>query len=329
MKAITQSRYGSPDVLELIDVDMPEIDDGEVLVEVHAASIGAWVDHLVAGDPLAMRIQFGLRKPRNRIRASDLAGRVVAVGANVETFRPGDEVYGEGDAAFAEYAAVAPGKLAAKPRTLTFEQAAAVPIAGQTALLGLRDHGRLREGQHVLVIGAAGGVGTFAVQIATAMGAEVTGVCSTGNVELVEFLGADHVIDHTVRDVTRESQRYDLILQLAGSQSISDLRSVLARRGTLVLSSGEGGRWLGPLPRLATGLALSPFVEHRVRTFVAAANAANLADLTDLIEGGQLAPVMDRVYPLSEMAEALRHFQQPHGHHGKTVVSMEHGIEAQ
>ncbi len=322
MQAMVQRRYGRADVLELAIVDVPHINDDEVLVRVHAASIGAWVDHLVCGEPLAMRVMFGLTRPRRRIRASDLSGRVVAVGSKVERFRPGDEVYGESDRAFAEYAPAAQGALALKPKGLSFEQAAAIPIAGQTALLGLRDHGQVQPGQHVLIIGAAGGVGSFAVQIAKAKGAEVTAVCSTRNVDLVAALGADHVIDRMEGDVTAGPDRYDVVFQLAGSQSASELRELLTPRGTLVLSSGEGGRWFGPLGRLATAMVVSPFVGHRLCTYVATPNAVNLAHLTGLVEAGKLAPVVDRTFPLSEMADAMRHFRQPHGR-GKTVISVD------
>ena len=324
MKAIVQSRYGGADVLELGSADHPEdVGDRQVLVQVHAASIGAWVDHLVAGDPLVMRLAFGLRRPRRPVRASDVAGRVVAVGLNVEGFRPGDDVYGECDAAFAEYAVVSADALSPKPSNLSFEAAAAVPIAGQTALLALRDHGQLQAGQHVLIIGAAGGVGSFAVQMAVAMGAVVTAVCSSQNVEFVRSLGADHVIDYTVDDHLGDPGDYDLIVQLAGSQSARVLRRLLTKRGTVVLTSGEGGRWFGPLGRLVVAIALSPFVSQRLRTFVATSTSSNLAHLTELIEREQLTPVVDRAFPLAEMADALRHFQQPHGR-GKTVITVDH-----
>ncbi len=216
-----------------------------------------------------------------------------------------------------------PDALSPKPSNLSFEEAAAVPIAGQTALLALRDHGQLQAGQHVLVIGAAGGVGSFAVQIAAAMGAVVTGVCSGRNVEFVRSLGADHVIDYTVDDCLGDPGHYDLIVQLAGTQSTKVLRPLLTKRGTLVLSSGEGGRWIGPLGRLVAAIALSPFVPQQLRTFVATSTSENLARLTELIESAQVTPVVDRVVPLAEMADALRHFRQPHGH-GKTIVTVDH-----
>lgn len=321
MKAIVQSRYGPADVLEPTNVAKPQITDDEVLVHVRAASIGAWVSHLVAGDPFLMRLGFGLRKPRQKIRASDLAGEVVAIGANVSQFQPGDEVYGEADAAFAEFVAVSPKTLSPKPRNLTFEEAAAVPIAGQTALLALRDHGNVQQGQHVLIIGAAGGVGTFAVQIAKTLGAEVTGVCSAHALSLVKSLGADHVIDYAEREFTTEPTRYDVILQLAGTESIANLRQVLTGSGTLVLSSGEGGKWLGPMVRLVKAIALDRFVDHDLRTFVAKTQPQNLAYLTDLIEAGDIMPVIDQALPLDQMADAMYHFQQGHNR-GKTVVTM-------
>lgn len=321
MPAMVQRRYGQPHVLELAEVAVPEIGDDQVLVQVRAASIGAWVDHLVAGDPYAMRVQSGLSRPRRRIRASDIAGRVVAVGPNVERFRSGDEVYGEADEAFALFAAVAQDSLARKPKGLTFEQAAAVPIAGQTALLGLRDHGHLQQGEHVLIIGATGGVGSFAVQIAKSRGATVTAVCHTSAVSVARELGADHVFDYTDHGLMRASGRFDVVFQLGGSQRVGDLRDLLTPKGTLVLSSGEGGRWFGPLGRLVGAMMISPFVGQRLRTFVASTNVANLAQLTTLVERGDVVPVIDRTYALDDMAEALCRFRQPHGC-GKVVIAM-------
>jgi len=322
MQAIVQDRYGSADVLHLAEVRVPEIGDGDVLVRVRAASIGAWVDHFVAGEPLVMRLQFGLRRPRQRTHASDLAGVVVAVGGRVEQFRVGDRVYGEAAAVFAEYAATPATSLSHVPARLSDAQAAAIPIAGQIALLGLRDHGGLRPGQHVMIIGAAGGVGSFAVQIAKARDAEVTAVCSSRSVDLVRSLGADHVIDYTERDLTAGSERYDVVFQLAGAQPASQLRRILTPGGTLVLSSGEGGHWIGPLGRLGAAMITSPFADHRVRTYVTATKAANLVQLTTLVDRGRIEPVVDRTYPLAEMADALRHFRQPHGQ-GKTVVTID------
>lgn len=320
MKAIVQSRYGPAKVLEYSDIDCPVIGDEEALVRVRAASIGAWVTHFMEGDPLLMRLAFGLRRPKP-VRSSDFAGEVVAVGRHVDGLRPGDEVYGEADAVFAEYAAVRPNAIARKPHNLSFEEAAAVPIAAQTALLGIRDVGSAQPGQRVLIIGSAGGVGTFAVQIAKVLGAEVTAVCATNGLEVVSSLGADHVIDYTREDFTEQAATYDLIYQGAGAHSIAELRGALTESGTLVLSSGEGGRWFGSLGRLAKALALSPFLRQDLRTFVATTKTNNLRYLTELIEDGQIFPVVDRAYPLSAMADAVRHFQHGHGH-GKTVVTI-------
>ena len=320
VKAIVQSRYGSADVLEYAEIDKPVIGDDEVLVRVRAASIGAWVTHLIEGDPLVMRLVSGLRKPKP-VRSSDVAGEVVEVGSQVDGLGPGDEIYGEADAVFAEYAAVSPDAFALKPRNLSFAEAAAVPIAGQTAVLGLRDIGGVQTGRRVLIIGAAGGVGTFAVQIAKVLGAEVTAVCATNGLELVASLGADHVIDYTRENFTKRSTRYDVIYQGAGAQSIAELRGALTESGTLVLSTGEGGRWFGSLGRLAKALAISPFVGHDLRTFVGKSTTDNLNYLTELIEAGQITPIIDRTFPLDEMADAVRHFQHGHGL-GKTVVTI-------
>ncbi len=320
MKAIVQSRYGSAEVLEYAEITRPVIDDDELLIRVRAASIGAWVTHFIEGDPLFMRLAFGLRGPKP-VRESDLAGEVVEVGSKVTGFQLGEEVYGEAAAAFAEYATVSAKAVSLKPRNLSFTEAAAVPIAGQTALLGIRDHGAVQPGQRVLIIGAAGGVGTFAVQIAKVLGAEVTAVCAPNGLELVRSLGADNVIDYTQQDFTQQSERYDLIYHGAGSHSIAELRGALTDSGTLVLSSGEGGRWFGPLGRLAHAIVLSPFVSQDLRTFVAKPNTDNLDYLTELIEAGRITPVIDHTYPLVEMADAVRYFQQGHGP-GKTVVTI-------
>ena len=320
MKAIVQSRYGSAEVLEYAEIDKPVIGDDEVLVRVRAASIGAWVTHLIEGDPLVMRLVLGLRKPKP-VRSSDLAGEIVEVGKQVDGFQLGDEIYGEADAVFAEYTAVSPSTISLKPRNLSFDEAAAVPIAGQTALQGIRDVGGVQAEQRVLIIGAAGGVGTFAVQIAKVLDAEVTAVCATNGLEFASSLGADHVIDYTRENFTKRSTRYDVIYQGAGAQSIAELRGALTGSGTLVLSTGEGGRWFGPLGRLAKALVISPFVGHDLGTFVAKSNTDDLNYLTGLIEAGQINPIIDRTFPLDEMADAVRHFQHGHGL-GKTVVTI-------
>jgi NADPH:quinone reductase-like Zn-dependent oxidoreductase len=328
MKAIVQDAYGAPqDVLELREVDRPPVvKDDEVLLRVHAASVNPGDWYLLAGTPYLVRLAgsgmgFGLRRPTRPIPGQDAAGRVEAVGARVTRFRPGDEVFGEITGAYAEYARAPEGDLTPKPANLSFEQAAAVPVAGVTALQGLRDAGRLQPGQTVLIIGASGGVGTFAVQLAKAFGAEVTGVCSTRNLQLVRSLGADRVIDYTGEDPTRSDQKYDLIFQVAGRQSPSACRRVLAPNGTLVLSSGEGGRWLGPMGRIVAALVRSRFGSQRMVPLVARKDSKDLAVLTELIEAGKVTPVIDRRYALAEVPEALR--RQGEGHaQGKTVITV-------
>jgi NADPH:quinone reductase-like Zn-dependent oxidoreductase len=320
MKAIVQDKYGSPDVLELKDIDKPAVDDDDVLVRVSAASVNAADWHIVRGSPYVLRIAMGLRRPKNPVPGIDVAGEVEAVGTNVKQHRPGDQVFGWCDGAFAEYACAGEDHFAPKPANLTFEQAAAVPVAAFTALQGLRDQGRVQPGQKVLIIGASGGVGTFAVQLAKAFEADVTGVCSAGNVELVRSIGADHVIDYTREDFTRGRQRYDVIFQLAGTRSPSDLRRALAPRGTLVLSSGAG-RFAG-IDRIIKALALSPFVRQRLTTFVSKENKADLIVLKELIEAGKVTPVIDRRYLLSETPEAIRYLEKGHAQ-GKVVITVE------
>jgi NADPH:quinone reductase-like Zn-dependent oxidoreductase len=324
MKAIVQDTYGSPDVLELRDLDKPEIGDDEVLVHVHAASVNPADWHLLRGEPYVARLQLGLRKPKDRVLGCDVAGQVEAVGKDVTMLRPGDEVFGSpfmhGFGAFAERVCVSEDLLAPKPATLSFEQAAAVPLAASTALQGLRDHGRIEPGHKVLIIGASGGVGTFAVQLAKSFGAEVSGVCSTRNVDMVRSLGADHVIDYTKADFARSGQKYDLIFQLAGTRSPSECRRALTSKGTLVLSSGESdGRWIGPVDRIVKALVLSPFVSQRMASFTVKPNKADLQFLRQLIEAGKLTPVIDRTYPLSETPEAIRYLENGHAR-GKVVI---------
>jgi NADPH:quinone reductase-like Zn-dependent oxidoreductase len=323
MKAITYHRYGSPEVLEFQEVDEPVLRDDEVLVRVRAASANPRDWHFMRGLPAFMRLQFGLRRPRHSGLGSDIAGQVEAVGANVTRFRPGDEVYADVvTGGFAELAAVPEAYLAPKPANLSFEQAAAVPLAALTALQGLRDHGRVQPGQEVLVIGAAGGVGTFAVQLAKWLGAEVTGVCGTGKAELVRSLGADHVVDYTKGDVTRSGRRYDLVLQLAGTASPSDLRRLLTPTGTLLLSSGESdGRLIGPVDRILKALLLAPFVRQRLVPFVARRSGDDLRVVKELIEAGTVTPVVDRTYPLSDVPEAIRYLEQGHAR-GKVVITL-------
>src|SRR5918911_2243649 len=323
MKAIVRYKYGSTDVLELQEIDKPEIGDDEVLVRVHAAGVDRGVWHLMTGLAYAIRLAgYGLRAPENPILGRDLAGVVEAVGKNVTRFRPGDEVFGIGEGSFAEYALAREDKLAPKPANLTFEQAAVVAISGFTALQGLRDHGRVELGQEVLIIGASGGVGTYAVQLAKAFGARVTGVCSTTQVEMVRSIGADHVIDYTREDFAEGAQHYELILDIGGNSSLTRLRRALTPKGTLVIVGGEGGgRWLGGTDRQLRALALSPFVDQKLGTFINKENHEDLIVLKELIESGKVTPVIDRTYPLAEVPEAIRYLEEGHAR-GKVVISV-------
>ncbi|MET0415735.1 MAG: NAD(P)-dependent alcohol dehydrogenase [Actinoplanes sp.] len=315
MKAIIQDRYGAPDVLRLDDIDRPAPGDGEVLVRVHAASLNARDWHTLRGDPYLARASLGLRRPKSRIPGTDFAGRVEAAGPAVTRFSPGDEVFGEIEGAFAEYVRVPEALLEPKPATLTFEQAAALPLAANTALMGLRDVARVRAGHRVLINGASGGVGTFAVQLAKAYGAHVTAVCSTRNLDLVRSLGADQVIDYTRDDFTRGPDRYDVVFDLVGNHSLTACRRVLTPAGTLVLSGGgvfTGGSVLGPIGLIVRGQLASRFVKQRVLPLTAKPSRANLATLRELAEAGALVPVIDRTLPLSETAEAIRYLEQDH-----------------
>jgi NADPH:quinone reductase-like Zn-dependent oxidoreductase len=308
MKAIVRDRYGSTDVLELRPVAVPEVGDDEVLVRVCAAGLdrGAW--HIMAGLPYLIRIAgYGLRKPKAAGLGSEVAGVVEAVGAKVTGLRPGEAVFGTCSASFAEYTAARPDRLARMPANLTFEQAAAVPVSAVTALQAVRDRGGVQAGQRVLVVGASGGVGTFAVQIAKAFGANVTGVCSTPKVDLVRSLGADHVIDYVHAEITDGNQRYDVVLDIGGNRPLSLLRRVLTHDGTLVIVGGEGGgRWTGGIARQLRAVALSPFVRQRLGTFIANENSTNLDALRALIETGAVAPVIDRVIALHQVPDAIR-----------------------
>jgi NADPH:quinone reductase-like Zn-dependent oxidoreductase len=289
MKAIFRDTYGSPDILELKDIDIPEISDDEVLVRVHAAGVGRDVWHLLTGLPYPIRLAgYGLRAPKNPVIGSDMAGVVEAIGKNVSRFEPGDEVFGIGQGSYAEYVCAREEKLAPKPVNLTLKQAAVLAIMGSTALQALRDHGKVRPGQEVLVIGASGGVGTYAVQIAKSFGAHVTGVCSTQKVEMVRSIGADHVIDYTQEDFAEGDHRYDLILDIGGNSSLARLRRALVSRGTLVITGGEGGgRWLGGTDRQLRAMMLSPFVGQKLGTFVNKENYEDLIVLGELIESGR------------------------------------------
>ncbi|MEV8100064.1 NAD(P)-dependent alcohol dehydrogenase [Kitasatospora sp. NPDC085879] len=324
MKAIVQDGYGSPDVLKLREVDRPVVADHEVLVRVHAASLNARDWHIMRGDPYLARLAFGLGGPKARIRGTDFAGRVEAVGRSVTRFRPGDEVFGEADGAFAEYVCAPDNVVEPKPAGLSFEQAAAMPLAGNTALIGLRDLGRVGPGQQVLINGASGGVGTFAVQIAKALGAEVTGVCSTRNLELVGSMGADHLIDYTQEDFTRNGRQYDVVFDLVGNRSLTECRRALTPEGRLVLSGGgvsEGGSLVGPMGLIIKGKAMSPFVRHRLLVLTAKPAKENLAALREFAESGKLTPVIDRTYPLSEVPDAIGYLEVEHAR-AKVVVTV-------
>jgi NADPH:quinone reductase-like Zn-dependent oxidoreductase len=328
MKAIVQDRYGSPDVLELRDVEPPSASGAEVLVRVRAASINAYDWHVMRGDPYLARFTgIGVTGPGRKIRGRDFAGTVEAVGRDVRRFRPGDEVYGDlgtADGAFAEYVCVSEDLVEAKPANLTFEQAAAVPLAGHTALKGLRDTGKLQAGQHVLINGASGGVGTFAVQIAKSLGATVTGVCRTRNVELVTSLGADHVVDYTQDDFTTNGTRYDLVLDLVGNHSLTALRRALAPGGTIVLSGGgvfSGGSIAGPLSLMVRAKLQAPFVRDRLLVLTTTPGREVLAALRHLAESGGFTPVVDRTYSLDEVPDAVRYVETEHAR-AKVVITL-------
>jgi NADPH:quinone reductase-like Zn-dependent oxidoreductase len=321
MKAVVQDTYGSPDVLELRDIDKPEIGDDEVLVRVRAAGVDRGVWHIMTGLPYPIRVAgYGLRAPKNPVLGMDVAGLVETVGKNVTRFQPDDEVFGIGKGSYAEYARAGEDKLAPRPANLAFEQAAVVAISGLTALQGLRDHGKVHPGQKVLIIGASGGVGTYAVQIAKAFGAHVTGVCSTMKVDLVRSIGAEHVIDYTREDFSEGEQRYDVILDIGGNSSLPRLRRTLTPKGTLVITGGEGGgRWFGGTDRQLRAMLLPPFVGQKLRTFISKENHEDLLVLKELIESGKVTPIIDRTYPLSEVPEAIRCLEEGHAQ-GKFVI---------
>jgi NADPH:quinone reductase-like Zn-dependent oxidoreductase len=321
MRAIVQRRYGSADTLSAGEVARPAIGPADVLVEVRAAGLDRGTWHLMAGLPYAVRLMgFGVRAPKNPVPGFDVAGIVAAVGADVTRFAAGDEVFGIGRGSFAEFTAAREDKLALKPAELSFEQAAALPISGLTALRGLTDAGRLQAGQRVLVIGASGGVGTHAVQIAKALGAEVTGVASTSKLDLVRSIGADHVVDYTCEDFAAGAPAYDLILDLGGNSSLSRLRRALAPAGTLVIGGGEeGGRWLGGVDRQLRALALSRVVGQRLTTFVNKEHFSGLERLARLVDDGGLVPVVERTFALSEMPDAMRHLASGRAR-GKLVI---------
>jgi NADPH:quinone reductase-like Zn-dependent oxidoreductase len=323
MKAIVQDRYGSADVLKLRDVPRPAIGEDGVLLRVHAAGLDPGVWHVMAGLPYLVRVMgYGLRRPRDGIRGTDVAGRVAAVGPNVTAFRPGDEVFGTCTGSFAEYASAHHENLAPRPENLSLEQAAAVPVSARTALHALRDKAHVQPKQKVLITGAGGGVGTFAVQLARSFHAEVTAVCSAGKADHVGTAGAHHVIDYTQEDFTDGRRRYDVILDCAGRTPLSRLRRALTPRGTLVIVGGEGGgRWLGGFDRsILRAPLLSLFVGQRLLSVVPKQRRQDLLDLKDLSEGGAFTPVIDRTYPLSEVAEAVRYLRAGHVR-GKVVIT--------
>ena len=322
MRAAVQHRYGPPSVLEVREVGIPSPGRGDVLVRVHAAAVHPGDYFVMTGEPYVVRLVFGLRRPRHGIPGRDLAGVVAAVGGDVTTLRPGDEVFGwSTTGTLAEYACVPADHLASLPANLSVVAAAAVPTSALTALQALRRIADVRPGQAVLVTGASGGVGSFAVQIAKALGAEVTGVCSTGNVELVRSLGADHVVDYRTTDFTRAETRYDVILDNVEAQPLAAVRRALTPTGILIPNSGRGGRWLGPLGRIVRARLLSLFTRQRLRPFTSVEKREDLLTLADLITAGQVTPVLDRTYPLDDAADALRHVATGHAR-GKVVVTV-------
>lgn len=311
MRAIAQERYGTADVLRPARIPLPQIAANEVLVRVHAAGLDRGTWHVMTGRPYLMRvIGFGFRRPKNGVAGIDVAGTVVAVGSAVTRFTPGDEVFGMSRGSFAEYAAAREDKLARKPANLSFEQAAVVPISAGTALQALTDAGRVEAGHQVLVVGASGGVGSYAVQLAKAFGADVTGVCSTGKLDLVRALGADHVVDYTREDFADGAHHYDLVVDIGGNTPLSRLRRALTRTGTLVIVGGEeGGRWTGGFGRSLRAPLLSSFVSQRLTMLASKERASDLERLTQLIESGKVTPSLDRTYPLDRVPEAMRHLE--------------------
>ena len=321
MKAIVHDRYGSPDVLELQEVEKPNVTDDGVLVRVRAASVNPADWYGMTGLPYVGRALMGLFKPKQRVLGVDFAGTVEAVGEDITEFRPGDDVFGGRSGSFAEYVCVR-NAVVLKPANVTFEQAAAVPIAALTALQGLRDKGQVQPGHKVLINGASGGVGTFAVQIAKALGAEVTGVCSTRNVDLVRSIGADHVVDYTREDFTRNDRRYDLMLDVAGSRSWSECKRVLNPQATLVIvGAPKGNRLIGPLSHIVKVRLAALRSSQRVVFFIAKVNKADMEVLQELLEAGKVTPVIDRRYELSEVADAFRYLGEGHAQ-GKIVITV-------
>ncbi len=324
MKAMVYTKYGPPDVLNLEDVRDPTPKEDEVLVKVHAASANAADWHLLRADPFLVRLMYGVLKPKHEILGADIAGRVETVGGNVKQFQPGDEVFGDlsgdGFGGFAEYVCASEDALALKPANISFEEAAAVPLAAVTALQGLRDKGQIQPGQKVLINGASGGVGTFAVQIAKSFGAEVTGVCSTSKLDMVRSIGADHVIDYTQEDFTKNGQQYDLILAANGYHPISDYRRALSPEGTYVMTGGSGAQML---QAMTLGPIMSMTGSKKMGYLSMKQNKEDLVFMKELLEDGKITPVIDRAYPLSEIPEAIRYLEEGHAK-GKVVITVAH-----
>lgn len=328
MKAVVYTKYGSPDVLEIQEIEKPTAEDDQILIRVRAVSINPYDWHLLTGLPYLARLIFGLFRPKSNRLGADFAGEVEAVGKNITQFRPGDEVFGEAsDDAFSEFICVSEDAIALKPANLTFEQAASTLMVGFTALAGLRRHGKVTPGQKVLINGASGGVGTFAVQVAKWLGAKVTGVCSTRNVEMVRSLGADYVIDYTRENFTRGGQRYDLILDNIGNHSPSANRRVLNPKGIYLSSFGQPENlWLGPMAHLLRTIVLSWFVSQKMASLPVKRNKEDLLVIKELLESGKVVPVIDRSYPLGQIAEAMRYLEEGHAR-GKVVITIEHKNE--
>jgi NADPH:quinone reductase-like Zn-dependent oxidoreductase len=323
MKAIVYCDFGSPDVLRFQDIEKPVPNDDQVLIKVRAASVNPFDWHFMRGIPYVMRMEAGLRKPKDTRLGGDVAGQVEAVGKNVTQFKPGDEVFGVCAGSFAQYC-LGKSHLALKPENISFEQAASVPVAALTALQALRDKGKVRPGQKVLINGASGGVGTFAVQIAKSLGANVTGVCSGRNLELVRSLGADRVIDYTKEDFSKGAERYDVIIDNVGTQPLAGFRHVLKPEGICVMIGGGGpneGNWIGPMGRPVKALLLSPFISQKMEMMIAQITKDDLVVLRDLMQSGKVKPVLDRTYPLPQTAEAIRYLEKGHAR-GKVVLTM-------
>jgi NADPH:quinone reductase-like Zn-dependent oxidoreductase len=322
MKAVVYRCYGSPDVLTLEDIEKPTPASERVLVRIHAAAVNPYDWHHMRGSPYLMRLSTGLGSPDNIRLGADFAGTVVEVGDSVTEFKPGDEVFGSASGAYAEYATASKNAIAIKPASVSFEEAASLPIAAITALQALRDEGHLQPGQKVLINGASGGVGTYAVQIAKSMGAEVYGVCSTRNVEMVRALGADHVFDYKKENYTESGQQFDLIVDMVGSNSLSANRRVLTSEGRLVIVGGAKGNWVAPLVAPLKAMLMSPFIDQEMGMMIATIDGDDLAILAGLMERGELTSAIDRRYPLSEVAEAIRYSEQGRAR-GKIIISLE------